>query len=347
VKRAVFAVPGDLDTPTGGYVYDRRIVEELRGLGWAVDVLNLGEGFPGVDDARLSQAQSMLSSAPGNAPLVVDGLALGVLPEAAASLRKSHRLIALVHHPLAYEAGLSFEEQTALKRSERQALARVASVIVTSETTKNLLVSQYGVAPGAVAVVRPGNDRITIVDKSGEGLSLLAVGSIVPRKGYDVLVAALAMLKDLPWSLTIAGEARDGAAAAQLHADIERHGLQSRIALAGAVSHGKLAGLYAGADIFVLASRFEGYGMALADAIAYGLPVVATRAGAIPEAVAPDASILVPPDDPAAFATALRELIGSRSERTRLAANARRAASQLPSWRDQAMLFARAIEANA
>jgi glycosyltransferase involved in cell wall biosynthesis len=218
---------------------------------------------------------------------------------------------------------------------------------VTSQATRNLLVSHYGVSATAVTVVRPGNDKVAAAQGSGEPLSLLAVGSIVPRKGYDVLVAALAMLKDLPWSLTIAGEARDGAAAAQLRADIERHGLQSRIALAGAVPQGKLAELYAGADIFVLASRFEGYGMALADAIAYGLPVVATKAGAIPEAVSPDASKLVPPDDPAAFAAALRQLIGNKAERARLAANARRAASELPSWRDQAILFARAIEARA
>lgn len=348
MKRAIFAVPGDLNTPTGGYVYDRRIIEELRGTGWQIEVLDLGAGFPNVDGTRRMQAQSLLSSAPGAVPLVVDGLALGVLPEAAASLHGTHRLIALVHHPLAHEAGLSSGERTALRLSERQALASVKAVIVTSEATKNLLVAEYGVPPGAIAVVRPGNDSVASATGNSEHLALLAVGSVVPRKGYDVLVAALAMLKDLPWSLTIAGDrGRDSATATQLDRDIARHGLQSRIGLAGAVSDERLSELYRGADIFVLASRFEGYGMALADAIAYGLPVVATRAGAIPEAVAADASVLVPPDDSAAFAAALRKLIENKSERRMLAENARRAASELPSWRDQAILFARAIEACA
>jgi glycosyltransferase involved in cell wall biosynthesis len=219
-------------------------------------------------------------------------------------------------------------------------------VIVTSAATKDLLVAHYSVSADTISVVRPGNDRVPQASGGGGQVALLAVGSIVPRKGYDILVAALAMMKDLPWSLTIAGDrGRDGETAARLDADIARNGLQSRIEVTGAVSDQRIGELYRGADIFVLASRFEGYGMALADAIAYGLPVIATRAGAIPEAVAADASILVPPDDPAALASSLRKLIEDKAERQKLAGHARRAASQLPSWRDQAMVFARAIEA--
>jgi glycosyltransferase involved in cell wall biosynthesis len=346
VKRAVFAVPGDLATPTGGYVYDRRIIAELTTLGWSVDVLNLGEGFPNPDDSAKQSAQATLAATPTNAPLVVDGLALGVLPEAAARIGTSHRLIALVHHPLAFESGLADTRRAQLHDSERRALEHAKGVIVTSGATRDLLVAQYAVAPTTISVVRPGNDRMPQASGSGERIALLAVGSIVPRKGYDVLVAALAMIKDLPWSLTIAGDrARDAGAAGQLDIDIARLGLQSRIEVAGAVTDDRLRNLYRKADVFVLASRFEGYGMALADAIAYGLPVVATKAGAIPEAVAADASILVPPDDPVALGAALRRLIEDRPERQKLAGRAQRAAAELPSWRDQAILFAQAIEA--
>jgi glycosyltransferase involved in cell wall biosynthesis len=348
VKRAVFAVPGDLNAPTGGYAYDRRIIAELKTLGWQVDLLTLGDGFPDPEESVKRDAQTKLAAAPADCPLIVDGLALGVLPKAAAQLRASHRIVALVHHPLAFESGLAEDRRAALHESERGALAQVKAVIVTSAATRDLLADQYGVAPGAITVVRPGNDRMPQAAGGSATTALLAVGSIVPRKGYDVLVAALAMLKDLDWSLTIAGDrGRDSAAAAQLDRDIAANGLQSRIGLAGAVSDQRLAEMYRSADIFVLASRFEGYGMALADAIAYGLPVVATNAGAIPEAVAADASILVEPDDPRAFATALRRLIEYKSERNMLAQNARRAAAVLPSWRDQAILFAHAIEARA
>ncbi len=346
--KLVFAVPGDLNTPTGGYVYDKRIVAELRGMGWQVEVLDLGDGFPFADDARLMRARDKLARSPSDVPLVVDGLALGVLPEAATNLCESHRLIALVHHPLAYEAGLRPEQRTALEISEQQALSQVKAVIVTSESTKSLLVSHYRVPAAAIAVVKPGNDRVTAAGGGGERLSLLAVGSLVPRKGYDVLVAALSMLKELPWTMTIAGDrTRDTSTAQQLEQQIASSGLSDRIHLAGAVSDEALAGLYSRADVFVLASRFEGYGMALADATAYGLPVVATNAGAIPEAVPAEASILVPPDDASALANALRRVISEKSFRETLAANARAAASHLPAWRDQATLFARAVEAAA
>ena len=348
MTRAVFAVPGDLATPTGGYAYDRRMVEGLKALGWQVDVLDLGDGFPVVDDARKKRAGMLLAGAPNAAALIVDGLALGVLPEAAARLKASHRVVALVHHPLAYESGLAEPAKKALRVSEQEALSHVKGIVTTSDTTKALLVSDYSVPANAIAVVRPGNEKRRAA-RGGKGrLSLLAVGSIVPRKGYDVLVAALATLKDLNWTLTIAGDReRDVLAARRLDAQVSAEGLGDHITVAGAVADDKLDELYSGADVFVLASRFEGYGMALADAVAYGLPVIATNAGAIPEAVAADASILVPPDDVASLAASLRRVMGDSAEREKLAANARAAASRLPAWQDQAKLFAQAIESFA
>ena len=149
----------------------------------------------------------------------------------------------------------------------------------------------------------------------------------------------------MPWRLTIAGDrTRNPAAAAQLDADIEAYGLGNRVAVLGAVPPERIIELYLASDVFVLASRFEGYGMALAEAIAHGLPVVSTTAGAIPDTVPPEAGLLVPPDDAAALARALRRLIGDPTERQRLATNARAAAAQLPTWQDSARLFASAIE---
>jgi glycosyltransferase involved in cell wall biosynthesis len=177
---------------------------------------------------------------------------------------------------------------------------------------------------------------------------LLSIGALVERKGFDVLIAALATLADLPWRLTIAGDrTRNPAVAARLDADIARHKLGQRVEVLGAVSDGRIFALYSGADVFVLASRFEGYGMAYAEALAHGLPVIGTTGGATPETVPPDAGILVPPDDVAALAGALRRLIVDRGERERLAAAARTAAEALPTWQQSAALFAAAIEAAA
>ncbi len=147
-----------------------------------------------------------------------------------------------------------------------------------------------------------------------------AVGSVVPVKGYDLLIAAVATLTDMPLRLTIAGDrTRNPAVAAQLDADIEAHGLGDRVAVLGAVPPERIVELYLASDVFVLASRFEGYGMALAEAIAHGLPVVSTMAGAIPDTVPAGTGLLVPPDDAAALAQALRRLISDRAERQRLA----------------------------
>jgi glycosyltransferase involved in cell wall biosynthesis len=168
---------------------------------------------------------------------------------------------------------------------------------------------------------------------------------VVLRKGYDVLIAALASLPDLPWHLTIAGDrTRDPKAAAQLDADIARYGLSDRVAVLGAVSPQKVTALYAEADVFVLASRFEGYGMAYAEAIAHGLPVIGTTAGAIPDTVPPDVGLLVRPDDASALARALRLLIGNTEERQRFAGAARAAARQLPTWQKSAKILARVLE---
>jgi glycosyltransferase involved in cell wall biosynthesis len=344
VKKLVFAVPGDLATPTGGYTYDRRIIAELAGLGWQVQVLDLGDGFPRpTADTRVA-ACAALAALPAGRPLVVDGLAFGALPDTAVALCSSHPLVALVHHPLALETGLSAGDAAALRQSEIAALGCARRVIVTSAATARLLVADYDVPSERLTVVEPGTDRAAAPSRQrGAAVALLAVGAVVPRKGYDVLVAALATLKDLSWCLVIAGDrARDPVAAGRLETDIARFGLADRVSLLGAVHPEQLPALYASTDLFVLPSRFEGYGMAYAEAIAHGVPVVGTSAGATPETVPASAGVLVPPDDVETLAATLRELIGSPQRRQRLALGARTV--RFPSWREQGALFARVLE---
>jgi glycosyltransferase involved in cell wall biosynthesis len=346
VKRFAFAVPGDLATPTGGYAYDRRLIAELCRLGWHIDLLNLGEGFPWPDAATRADARTQLLAVPTGRSIVIDGLALGALPEVASQLSGRNPLLALVHHPLALEHGLSAEQAEALRRSERAALAAVQGVVVTSAATALIVASDYGVPAARIVVARPGSDPAPLAQASRDGIvRLLSVGAIVPRKGFDVLVAALATLTDLPWRLTIAGDrTRDRATVAQLDADIARHALGDRITTQGAVSPERLAALYAEADLFVLASHFEGYGMAYAEAIAHGLPVVGSKAGAIPDTVPPEAGLLVDSGDVPALAKVLRRAIGDTDLRQRMSGAARAAAPLLPTWRQSADIFARALE---
>ncbi len=338
-----FAIPGDLDAPTGGYAYDRRMIAGLRKLGWTVDVVPLGDGFPAPSRDDRNAAMAQLRALPSRIPVIVDGLALGALPEAE-TLRHSHCLVALVHHPLALETGLSATAAQALRDSERNALRGVRHVIVTSDATARTVAADYGVDASSITVIKPGTDRAVAASGSKGPLSLLAVGSLVPRKGYDLLLAALAQLIDLPWHLTIAGSARDDATAKQVSDDIARYRLSDRVRVAGAVSDAELAELYSAADVFVLASRFEGFGMVYAEAVAHGLPVVGTTAGAIREAVPEGSGLLVPPEDIPALTAALRTMIGDEAARRTYAETARRVASSLPTWDDAALRFARAIE---
>jgi glycosyltransferase involved in cell wall biosynthesis len=347
VGRLAFAVPGDLATPTGGYAYDRRMIAELRHIGWQVDVIDLGKGFPFPTARQRGAAFTALSAVPDLNPIVIDGLAFGVLPNAAAALQTRHPLIALVHHPLALETGLTPETSADLRASEKAALACARRIIVTSSTTARVLSDEFGVAEKRITVARPGSDPAPIAKGSNDGIiRLLAIGSVTPRKGYDVLVAALAAIADLPWRLKIAGDLNlDLASGAALKAQIARAGLTERIVLLGAIAPERLGELYLQADVFTLASRYEGYGMALADAVAHGLPVVATTAGAIPEAVPASTSVLVEPDDVAALTIALRQVIGDPAARRRLADSARAAALHLPTWNASARAFSAVIEA--
>ena len=352
VKRIAFAIPGDIDTPTGGYIYDRRIIEGLRDLGWQVDLVGLGDGFPFPGTATLAFAKQALDAIPAGCPVLIDGLALGVMPEIARQLSASHTLIALVHHPLAREAGLSLAQAEAFKESETDALSHVSQVIVTSPATARTLIADFGIRAEQTHVVLPGTDRPKVIstqqtkrDFSLERLRLLSVGSITPRKGFDVLMASLALVKDLPWELAIAGDrSRDAHAPLQLDQDIERFGLRDRVHQLGAVTSEELESLYLGADVFVLASHYEGYGMAFAEALAHGLPVIATTGGAIPETVPLTAGILVEPGDVTQFAQALRQIMSDANLRETLTQGALEAAQSQPDWVQSAKIFAAVLQ---
>lgn len=339
-RHITWAIPGDLQTVTGGYAYDRRIIAELKRLGWEVELVSLGDGFPRPSADQKAHAEARLLATTPRHPVVVDGLAFGVLPEAAAALHRTHSAVALVHHPLALETGLTESEADSLLKSERAALASARHVITTSPWTADVLTKRFGVPAERVTVILPGTDRVPFAHSNNTPLRLLSVGAIGVRKSFDLLVEALAPLADRPWRLVIAGDReRDPAATARLDAVIAHHDLAERIDVMGKVSPDQLEALYAAADLFVLASRFEGYGMAFAEALAHGLPVVGTTGGATPYTVPASAGRLVAPGDVVALTETLRALIDDGDLRFALTAGARASAALLPSWTDSGARF--------
>lgn len=338
-------VPGPLDQRTGGYLYDARIVEELEGLGHRVGVHEVAGRFPDVDAASVARLDETLAGIPEGAVTVVDGLALGATPTVAARHGGRLRLLALVHHPLADETGLDEASRDRFRDSEAEALRHVAGVVVTSAATARRL-DDFGVPARRIRAVLPGTDPAPRAEGSAAGgvPRMVCVGSVTPRKGHDVLVRALARLDDLPWRCDCAGSlTRAPEHVERVRSEVSRLGLVERMRFLGELTADVLDEVYRTATLFVLPSHYEGYGMAFAEALARGLPVVGTTGGAIPDTVPDDAGILVEPGDDEALAHALRELLEDERRREGMARAARRHARELPGWDRQARAFRDAV----
>lgn len=345
MKSVVLVVPGDLDTRTGGYEYDRRVADGLRARGWTITVLRLDASFPYPTAAARADADAVFGSIPDNSTVLVDGLALGVLPREAERHAKRLRLAAIVHHPLARETGIEPSIAAELETSERAALATVRRVVVTGLATASL-VGTYGVPADHVSVVQPGTDRAAVARGSGESSpNLLCVATLIPRKGHEILLRALASLEDRNWRLTCVGSAdRDPVTSARLRVLTRDLGLEELVSFAGEASGAVLDSHYDRADLFVLPTLYEGYGMAVAEALARALPVVSTTTGSIPDIVVDGSGVLVPPGDINALSHALARLLSDANARERVAAQARRVRDRLPTWADAAMKMAGVLE---
>lgn len=320
----VFVVPGRLDQLTGGYLYDRHILEGLRARGRPAKLIELAPG----------SGDGIFAALPRGTITVVDGLALPGLERAIAAQARRLRLVALVHHPLAEETGLSQDQTEQLAALEAAVLPRFRGVLCPSRRTA-AAVAACGVSPGRIAVVPPGTAKPKARGRRPRrpASALLCVASLIPRKGHCVLVEALRRVRDLDWSLVCVGSLQRHPPTARLvRRMVSAAGLGRRIALVGEWPPDRVRQAYRAADLFVLPSFHEGYGMAFAEAMANGLPVIATTAGAIPETVPPDAGLLVPPGDAAALSEALRRVLMQPGLAARLAAGSRAAGSRLPGW---------------
>lgn len=327
--------PGPIGQLTGGFGFLRRLRDGLIACGEQVAVHELIGPHPFAGDAARRHADQVLAGIADGDIVLVDGLALPAAGHALWVERYRLRQAALVHHPLHLEAGLPPEQADALARLERDSLAQVRQVIVPSRATRDGVVA-LGVPARSITIVNPGTDPAAPAMGSGDGIpTMLCVATLTPRKGHLVLIEALAPLAHLPWRLVLVGSgdyAPDhGRALAQA---IEEAGLAARVHLAGQLSGPALEAAWEAADLFVLPSLHEGYGMVAAEAMARGLPLVVSDAGALAEFVPAAAGALVPPGDAAALRMALEWLLTDPTARTAAAGVARTAGARLPRWED-------------
>ncbi|HEX6444460.1 MAG TPA: glycosyltransferase family 4 protein [Streptosporangiales bacterium] len=339
----------DPGRPSGGNNYDRRVCAGLAESGWDVRIAAVGGAWPAYDRAARADLARVLTAIPDGETVLVDGLVAAPAATPLLSHARRLRLVVLLHMPLA--TAMDHQNDAATKRSERAVLGVVAGVVVTSEWTRREVLARFAIPGERVRVARPGVDRAGVAPGDAAGGHLLCVGTVGPHKGQDLLVGALAGLPGREWECALVGPLdRDPDFVAQLRTRIARAGLGARVRLAGTLTGTALDHAYAAADVVVVPSRSETYGMVVTEALAHGLPVIAAATGGLPEALgfADDGhrpGRLVAPDDPVALRTALAEWLRDGELRQHLRAAALRRRARLPGWDQTVRDLARALTA--
>jgi glycosyltransferase involved in cell wall biosynthesis len=333
-------LPNDIDdpaTPSGGNTYDRHVCRGLAATGWEVREYAVHGSWPRPTNADRAGLARVLEDLPDGAVVLLDGLVASTVPEVLRPHTGRLRLVVLVHMPL--RDGV-----------EGEALATARAVITTSAWTRGQLLDLYALPAEKVRVATPGVGQAPLTPGSDAGGELLCVAAVTRGKGHDLLAEALAKTADLPWSCVCAGTLdRDPGFVGRIRQQVDEYGLDDRMRLVGPHTGDQLDGLYAAADLLVLPSRGETYGMVVTEALARGIPVLATAVGGVPEALghAPDGSlpgILVEPDEPAALAGALRRWLSEPDLRGRLRHSARLRRDSLTSWTATSELVSRTLE---
>jgi glycosyltransferase involved in cell wall biosynthesis len=323
----------DPGRPSGGNAYDRRVCRGLAAAGWQVRERAVPGGWPSPDAAARVALGGELGAVPDGAVVLVDGLIASTVPEVLAPEAHRLRLAVLLHLPLGDAA-------TADGAREREcaALSAAAAVITTSRWGRRRLLELYPLDPGLVHVAEPGVDAADLAPGTAAGSELLCVAAVTPHKGQDVLLAAMGGIADLSWRCTCVGPRTGEAAFADRLARLAQDtGIADRVCFVGPRTIAALDQAYSAADALVLATRVESYGMVVSEALARGLPVLATSVGGLPEALGrlPGGrrpGLLVPPGDAAALAAALRRWLTDASLRGRLRHAARQRRTTLRGW---------------
>ncbi|GAA1073966.1 glycosyltransferase family 4 protein [Nocardiopsis composta] len=343
----------DPAAPSGGNVYNRRVVRGLAEAGRPVREHLVPGEWPDPDPADRAELARALAACPDGSVVLADGLLACAAPDVVVPETGRLRIAVLVHLPLAEETGLAPAAAAGLEARERETLRAAAAVVATGPWAGRELAARYGLPADRVHVVPPGTDPAPPAPGTDGASGLLCVASLTPRKGHDLLVDALAGVADLPWECRCAGPVdRAPAFTAEVLGLAARHGLGRRVHLAGPLAGADLEAAYAAADLMVLPSRAETFGMAAAEALARGVPVLAAAAGALPETIgrAPGGDVpglLVPPGDAPALAAALRRWLTDGALRHRLRRAARLRAAELAGWPETLARMAAALDAVA
>jgi glycosyltransferase involved in cell wall biosynthesis len=334
-----FIVPEGIDDParpSGGNTYDRRVGRGLAALGWAMHEHAVSGAWPRAGEVGHAALARAVRGIPDGAVVLLDGLIASTDPEALVPQARRLRQVVLVHMPLGHRPPNG--DADAVRAREREVLAAAAAVVTTSAWARRRLGELYGLPADRVHVAEPGVDSAGLAPGTTAGDALLCVGAVTPAKGHDVLLAALAKVADLSWRCACVGSLdRAPAFADRVRRRAWEDELRDRVGFSGPRTGPELDRVYAAADLLVLPSHAETYGMVVTEALARGLPVLATEVGGVTEALGHGddgtrPGLLVPPGDPAALAAALRAWLVDAELRGRLRRAARERRASLRPW---------------
>jgi glycosyltransferase involved in cell wall biosynthesis len=340
-------VPDGIDDParpSGGNNYDRHVCRELGSLGWSVHEHSVPGRWPRADAEALAALAGVVGRIPDGALVLLDGLIASTAPEVLIPQAGRLRLVVLVHMPLGHRPADDGAEDT--RRRECDVLRAATAVVATSQWSRARLLGLYRLRPDRVRVAEPGVDAADLAMGTVAGGALLCVAAVTFEKGHDLLVEALESISELSWQCLCVGRLdRDPAFVEVLRRRIRDGGLRGRVAFPGPRTGPDLDRSYAAADLMVLASRAEAYGMVVTEALARGLPVLAAEVGGLTEAMGYGADgirpgLVVPPEDPAALAAALRAWLGDAEFRRRLRLAGRERRESLSGWSRTASILA-------
>jgi glycosyltransferase involved in cell wall biosynthesis len=332
-------IPDGIDDParpSGGNAYDRHLCRGLTSLGWSVHEHAVPGSWPHPDPTALEALARVARRIPADAVALVDGLIASTAPEVLVEHAERLRLVVLVHMPLGHRPEDGWAE--VIRTREHAVLSAAAAIVTTSEWSRERLLALYQLRPEAVHVAEPGVEAAELAAGTDGGGRLLCVAAVLPEKGHDVLLDALQTLSDLSWQCVCVGRLdRDPPFVESARRQAAEAGMDDRVHFLGPEAGAELDRHYAAADLGVLASRAETYGMVITEALARGLPVVAAGVGGVQEALGYGADgarpgLLVPPDDPTALGAALRAWLDDAELRRRLRRAARTRRESLPSW---------------
>ena len=334
----------DPSRPSGGNTYDRHVCRELTSIGWWVHEHAIPGGWPQSDPASLATLDAAIQGIPTGAVVLLDGLIASAVPDVLVPQAARLSLVVLVHMPLGHRP--PDERAGDVRMRERTVLAVATAVITTSAWTRRRLVELYHLPPERVHVAAPGVAPADLVTGAASGEALLCIAAVTFDKGHDVLLDALATVTDRSWRCVCVGSLdRDAAFAEGLLRRSREAGLHNRVRFPGPRTGRDLDRAYAAADLVVVPSRAETYGLVVIEALARGLPVVATDVGGVTEALGRDTAairpgLLVPPDDPGALGATLRAWFDGADLRQSLRRAARERRERLPRWSNTASTIA-------